>query len=79
VAASVTFSAIAKRLLWWNVLFLDIAINVIFNGKPEFISARAARARNKGKTWGCWLCKQLDSIDPNHCEKALSDPLGPFD
>lgn len=70
---------IAKRLLWWHILFLDIAINVLFRGQPEFISARAARARNRGHAWGCWLCRQLDSIEPNHCDKALSDPLGPFD
>jgi len=65
---------------WGVVQTNDLAANAATGGHPrEYISARAARARNNGKAWGCWLCKQLDSIDPNHCDKALSDPLGPFD
>ena len=35
------------------------------------ISSRAGTADAHGKRWGCWLCKMLDRIDPNHCKKAI--------
>lgn len=45
--------------------------NVAANGnEDETISSRAAFARDAGKRWGCVLCRLLDAIDPNHCNKA---------
>ncbi len=35
------------------------------------ISARAAKARDQGARWGCVLCRVLDAIDPDHCDKSL--------
>lgn len=51
---------------------MDEAANVAVNGYGDTtISARAARARNRGKRWGCVLCRLLDSVDADHCGKML--------
>ena len=45
--------------------------NVALNGsEDETISSRAARARDSGKRWACVLCRALDWLDNNHCNKA---------
>lgn len=45
--------------------------NVALNGsEDETISSRAGRARENGKRWGCVLCKFLDWLDPDHCNKS---------
>ena len=45
--------------------------NALANGNPnEYISTRAYWAMKAGRRWGCVLCKILDAIDPNHCEKS---------
>ena len=58
----------------WNIaLMVDQTANVGANGKVDTtISARAARARNAGKPWGCWLCHTLHAATgTNHCDEAL--------
>jgi hypothetical protein len=53
---------------------IDITTNTGFNGKPDTtISARTARARNAGKTWGCVLCKFYALFQADHCDLALKD------
>jgi hypothetical protein len=70
------------RYLWAVVSNVDrarrIAVswdqlgNTTFNGnEDETISSRAGRAKNKGKRWGCVLCRYLDWFDRNHCEKSI--------
>lgn len=66
-------------LLWDILLLLDVALNILMNGRYEMISTRAARARDDGKRWGCWLCRFLDYVDRDHCVKAKKDPLGTLD
>ncbi len=63
--------------------FKDILIgvdqlgNALLRGDPdETISSRAAKAQLKGKTWGCVLCKFLDKIDPDHCQKSIEKDEG---
>lgn len=64
-----------RRYLWANGVAVDIWLNALTGGKKyETISMRAAKAMNKGKRWGCVLCKLLDKIDKNHCEDSLTDP-----
>lgn len=55
----------------WNVAYeVDVASNVGANGKRDTtISARANRARLAHKPWGCLLCKLLDWISKDHCER----------
>lgn len=49
----------------------DQLANVALNGsEDETISSRAARAREEGKRWGCVLCRFLDRLEPDHCNKA---------
>lgn len=46
-------------------------------GDPdETISSRAAKAKLKGKRWGCILCKALHKLDNNHCEKSIEKDRG---
>lgn len=45
--------------------------NVALNGHPdETISSRAARARDENKRWACVLCRVLDWIEKDHCNKS---------
>jgi hypothetical protein len=56
-----------------NVLiWLDEGINTFTGGDPcETVSSRACKARNAGRTWGRWLCRLLDLINPGHCDASL--------
>lgn len=58
---------------FWNILVsLDQLVNTLLGGDPdETISSRAAKAKLNNKKWGCLLCKLLDRIDPNHCDKYI--------
>lgn len=57
---------------------IDITVNTGFNGKPgTTISARTARARNRGEAWGCVLCKLYALFQPNHCDIALGAATTP--
>lgn len=45
--------------------------NAVANGAShEFMSTRANRAKQKGKLWGCYLCRFLDYLDKDHCAKS---------
>lgn len=67
---------IGRYLLNWLIL-LDQAGNTLAGGSPnETISERAAKARNKGKEWGCLLCRFLNWINPGHCDNALTSTIG---
>ena len=49
----------------------DNAASACFGGDGHTtISKRAYLAMQAGKKWGCVLCKLLDSIQKDHCEKA---------
>lgn len=56
---------------------LDQLLNTITGGDPdETISSRAAKARNEGRAWGCWLCGLLDRLDPKHCDNNIEADRG---
>lgn len=58
---------------WLVAISVDDTSNVSIGGKlGTTISSHAARARNKGKEWGCVLCDFLDDINKNHCDRALT-------
>ncbi|RWN25297.1 MAG: hypothetical protein EOR96_34515 [Mesorhizobium sp.] len=51
---------------------LSTLLNALLGGVPsEPLSCRSARARRAGKRWGCLLCRFLDRIDPDHCERSI--------
>ena len=61
---------------WHIALMIDETCNVDANGRVnETISARAAKANNAGRKWGCVLCKLLNAIQTNHCQIALSNDV----
>ena len=56
---------------------IDQLLNALLNGdEDETISSRAAKARLKGKRWGCVLCRFLDWLDPNHCTNSIEPDEG---
>ena len=56
---------------------IDQLFNALFNGdEDETISSRAAKARLKGKRWGCVLCRFLDWLDQNHCTNSIEPDEG---
>ena len=59
----------------WDIAkAMDDLLNVQCNGKPrQWVSTRAAQARQVGQRWGCVLCKLLDRVDAGHCDRALVD------
>ena len=56
--------------LWRLLIWLDVQANMLlFNGRRETISSRCFRGSRTRP--GCrWLCRQLDRVDPMHCEFA---------
>ena len=55
----------------------DQLANTAFGGhEDETISSRAAKARLKGRRWGCVLCKWLDWFDPDHCATNIEPDRG---
>lgn len=61
-----------RRYVYGLLLALDHLLNALLAGYPdETVSFRSATARDGGKRWGCILCKVLDAIDKDHCDKAL--------
>jgi hypothetical protein len=63
---------------FWNVLIaLDQFGNAVTGGDPdETISSRADKAMNKGKRWGCIMCRLLNLIQKDHCQKSLEPDEG---
>lgn len=56
---------------WRIAVGYDQLANVAANGsEDETISSRAARARDNGRRWGCVLCRILDHLDVDHCDKS---------
>ena len=41
----------------------------------ETISARAGKAKRRGKRWGCLLCAFLDLFQRGHCEAAVQGDI----
>lgn len=63
---------VGSKRAWTLMVSYDQLANATFGGHPdETISSRAARARGKGRRWGCILCRLLDALDPDHCAKHL--------
>lgn len=50
---------------------LDQFVNVMLGGAvAETFSARMARLRDKGVFVGCVMCRLLDLLEKDHCDKA---------
>ena len=71
-------SALAGSNRAWRLAVAhDQLVNVVFGGhEDETISSRAGKAARRGRKWGCLLCRFLDRLDPNHCEKSIEHDRG---
>lgn len=55
----------------------DQTLNAALAGsEDETISSRAGKAARAGKRWGCVLCKLLDALDAQHCQKNIEEDEG---
>lgn len=55
----------------------DQLLNAILGGdEDETISSRIAKDKRRGRKFACVLCKMLDWIDKDHCEKAIERDEG---
>jgi hypothetical protein len=63
-----------------NVLVAaDQLVNAVLGGDPdETISSRAAKAARRGHRWGCVLCRALDALQRDHCERVIETDEGRF-
>ena len=66
------------KLYVLNVLIaLDQFGNALVGGSPdETISSRAGKAQQKGKRWGCVLCRFLNWFERDHCAKSIEPDEG---
>jgi hypothetical protein len=49
----------------------DQTLNAATSGNEDkTISSRAYTACQARRAWGCLLCRALDLVDKNHCEKS---------
>lgn len=66
-----------SRRAWTLAVAHDQLANAVFGGsEDETLSSRAGKAARKGKRWACVLCRLLDRLDPNHCEKSIEPDEG---
>ena len=62
---------------WRLAVSVDQTANAAFNGhEDETISSRAGRHCSDShpedrERWACLLCKLLDKLDPDHCNKSI--------
>lgn len=66
-----------SRRAWTLAVAHDQLANAAFGGhEDETLSSRAGKAAREGKRWACVLCRLLDRLDPNHCEKSIEPDRG---
>lgn len=66
-----------KKYLVNLLIAIDEFANALTFGSPdETISSRAGKAMQKGKTWGCVLCKFLNLFQKDHCQLAIDKADG---
>lgn len=66
-----------KRYLLNVMVWLDQGLNTLTGGDPdETVSSRAAKAMKEGRKWGCILCRLLDLVDKDHCDKNIERDEG---
>jgi hypothetical protein len=66
-----------SRRAWTLAVAHDQLANTAFGGhEDETLSSRAGKAAREGKQWACVLCRLLDRLDPNHCEKSIETDEG---
>ena len=68
---------VGSRRAWTIAVAHDQLANAAFGGhEDETLSSRAGKAAREGKRWACVLCRLLDRLDPNHCDKSIEPDEG---
>lgn len=71
VTCSLFFVLSGNISAWHIIVATDRLLNAALGGRSsETLSSRANRGRLEGITHWCILCKILDRIDTNHCQKS---------
>jgi hypothetical protein len=61
-----------KRYAYGIWCGLSTLLNALLGGEAsETLSYRSAKARRAGKRWGCLLCRFLDRMHADHCQRAI--------
>lgn len=57
----------------WHILIaMDQLANATTGGsEDETISSRAGRLKREGRGWACILCRFLNWLEKDHCEKSI--------
>ena len=66
-------------LTYFRRLFVavDQLVNVIFGGdEDETVSSRLGKDALRGRKFACVMCRVLDLIDKDHCDKAVERDRG---
>ncbi len=65
---------------WPVAVANDQALNAALVGRSgsedETVSSRAGKAAQRGRRWGCILCRMLDWFDPGHCARNIEPDEG---
>lgn len=65
-------NVLCRYLMNW-LRWLDEGLNVLTGGDAnETMSSRAGKGRREGKRWACMLCRFLDILQTNHCERSIN-------
>jgi hypothetical protein len=68
---AIIFSPSGTRA-WKIIVAYDMLANSATGGDDgETVSARAYKASINGNRYGCYLCKFLNWLQPNHCEDSI--------
>jgi hypothetical protein len=68
---AILFSPSGTRA-WKIIVAYDMLTNASTGGDDgETVSARAYKASLVGNRYGCYLCKLLDWLQPNHCKNSV--------
>lgn len=62
---------------FWNILIaVDQLANALLGGDPdETISSRSGKRQHE-QAWAKYLCKFLNWIDTDHCQKSIEEDEG---
>lgn len=66
-----------KKWILNALISIDQFFNALLGGDgDETISSRAGKAQQKGKRWGCVLCRFLNWFERDHCAKSIEPDEG---
>jgi hypothetical protein len=66
-----------KKYIWNILISFDQLLNTILTGDPdETLSSRVGKRARKGDKFSKCVCKVLDIIDKDHCEKSIERDRG---